>query len=284
MRPSNEIRMEAMKMLTGTRWFWRIIASYLILSAVNFAVTSGLDHAYASLGVQTWETFAEAYKKAQSAGLDLAVPAGREAWRMTLASSFQTLVQFLFSGIMLFGFVAVLLRCVRNEAEGWFRDSLSGFRQPIAMLWLTLLMTLKVLLWALLFIVPGIIALYRYALAWYIKAENPMLGAEECLERSGAIMEGRKWQLFTFSLWYLFLFLMALIPAIFGSAVAKIAATVTGSADSLVVKIALITGQIVSQVLLVVVIANAGVGQAVFYRDAKAEAESENGANGQMIE
>ena len=49
---------------------------------------------------------------------------------------------------------------------------------------LNLLITLKVIAWSLLFVIPGIVAAYRYSMATYIMAENPGMQATEAIERS----------------------------------------------------------------------------------------------------
>ena len=59
-----------------------------------------------------------------------------------------------------------------------------------------LLMILYTLLWMLLFIIPGIVAMYRYAMTYYILAENPELSASEAIERSKEVMNGNKWRFF----------------------------------------------------------------------------------------
>ncbi|MEN6636944.1 MAG: DUF975 family protein [Clostridiaceae bacterium] len=61
---------------------------------------------------------------------------------------------------------------------------------------LRLLMTVKILLWTLLLIIPGIVAAYRYSMAPFIMAENPDLSATESVERSKQLMAGNKWRLF----------------------------------------------------------------------------------------
>jgi len=59
-----------------------------------------------------------------------------------------------------------------------------------------LLVALYVFLWTLLFIVPGIIATYSYALTRFILAEHPELRAGEALARSKTLMRGNRWRLF----------------------------------------------------------------------------------------
>ena len=59
-----------------------------------------------------------------------------------------------------------------------------------------LLQTVYVFLWSLLFIIPGIMAGYSYAMTGYILAENPHLTASEAIERSKQMMYGNRRRLF----------------------------------------------------------------------------------------
>ena len=51
-------------------------------------------------------------------------------------------------------------------------------------------------LWSLLFIIPGIVASYSYAMTGYILAEHPELTASEAIERSKEMMSGTRFRLF----------------------------------------------------------------------------------------
>ena len=55
---------------------------------------------------------------------------------------------------------------------------------------------LYVFLWSLLFIIPGIVAGYSYAMTDYILAEHPELTAGEAIEQSKAMMYGNRFRLF----------------------------------------------------------------------------------------
>lgn len=68
---------------------------------------------------------------------------------------------------------------------------------------LSLLMTIKILLWSLLFFVPGIIASIRYSMAPYYLAENPELSPWQALEKSKQAM--RESKLFYFALIFSFM-------------------------------------------------------------------------------
>lgn len=61
---------------------------------------------------------------------------------------------------------------------------------------LRIVMGIFIFLWALLFIIPGIVAAYRYSMATYIMAENPDIGIMEAIEASKSMMADRKWKLF----------------------------------------------------------------------------------------
>ncbi|MCR5790803.1 MAG: DUF975 family protein [Lachnospiraceae bacterium] len=59
---------------------------------------------------------------------------------------------------------------------------------------------LYLFLWTLLFIIPGIIKAYSYALVPYIRADQPELGANDTITLSRHMMNGNKWKMFVFDL------------------------------------------------------------------------------------
>ena len=65
---------------------------------------------------------------------------------------------------------------------------------------LSALKTIYLMLWSLLFFIPGIIKSYSYALAEFISRENPEKTATECLDESKELMYGHKMDLFLFDL------------------------------------------------------------------------------------
>lgn len=75
-----------------------------------------------------------------------------------------------------------------------------AFKQYGRYLGTALLMTVFVFLWSLLFIIPGIVKGYAYAMTPYIMHEHPELSPNECIDRSKAMMKGYKWKLFLLDL------------------------------------------------------------------------------------
>ncbi len=59
-----------------------------------------------------------------------------------------------------------------------------------------LLMTIFVLLWMLLLIIPGLIKSLSYAMSFYILSDHPDIEPMEAIDRSMAMMDGNKWKLF----------------------------------------------------------------------------------------
>ena len=68
-------------------------------------------------------------------------------------------------------------------------------------------MDLRVFLWALLFVIPGIYKKYQYRMVPYILAERPDMGYKEVLQMSRDMMNGEKWHAFvldlSFILWHM---------------------------------------------------------------------------------
>lgn len=65
---------------------------------------------------------------------------------------------------------------------------------------LRLMMGILTGLWSLLFVIPGVVATYRYVLAPYLMAEHPEMGVMEAISQSKALMRGNKWRLFCLKL------------------------------------------------------------------------------------
>ena len=85
------------------------------------------------------------------------------------------------------------------------------FTQLLGGLWLTIVYGVRILLWSLLFIVPGIIKAFSYSLCFFIKIENPNEKASLCIRKSVELMKGRRERLFIQYLLYLLISMLASI-------------------------------------------------------------------------
>lgn len=81
-----------------------------------------------------------------------------------------------------------------------FGDMFKGFSDLWSAIKVNFLMALFIMLWSLLFYIPGIVKSYSYSMAPYILAENPGMGAREAINRSKQMMNGHKMELFVIHL------------------------------------------------------------------------------------
>ncbi|OUQ40978.1 hypothetical protein B5E66_00670 [Faecalibacterium sp. An121] len=69
--------------------------------------------------------------------------------------------------------------------------------------WVMFLLNLKIVLWSLLLIVPGIVKSYQYRFVGWLLAENPGMDASRAFEISTMMTDGEKWNIFVLDLSFL---------------------------------------------------------------------------------
>lgn len=119
-------------------------------------------------------------------------------------------VQFVFGGVVRLGFCRFWLKAQDGE-EPAFKDLFSRFNRFGDGFLLNLLMGLYIVLWMLLFIIPGIIASYSYSMAHYIMEENPEMKASEAIRASKELMRGHKAELFVLNLSFIGWMLLSIL-------------------------------------------------------------------------
>ena len=109
------------------------------------------------------------------------------------------------------GLLLFVLNTVRGTGAA-LGNLLDGFAQFWRILLLQIVSGIFIALWSLLFIVPGIIAAYRYSLAFFILLDHPEYGVMDCLRESKRLTQGRKMELFKLDLSFLGWMLLASLP------------------------------------------------------------------------
>lgn len=102
---------------------------------------------------------------------------------------------FVLGGPIALSFAYFYLTIIREQRIDT-NELKQGFSRFVPALLTNILATLFILLWALLLIIPGIMAAYSYAMAFYVLRDQPELGPREALARSKALMHGNRWKLF----------------------------------------------------------------------------------------
>ena len=103
------------------------------------------------------------------------------------------------SAVISAGYCGMCLKVSRGK-EAVFMDMFSSFDRFFRFLWLIILRAVFIFLWSLLFVIPGIIAAYRYSQAIFVMHDNPDLTARQCLAASSEMMAGHKLELFVLQL------------------------------------------------------------------------------------
>ena len=113
------------------------------------------------------------------------------------ATGIGSIATILLGGFFLFGLARVFLQLVRGQKDKVeVSDLFSGSSEFGSLIVLNLLVGLFTFLWALLFIIPGIVKSYAYSMAFYIKHDHPEYDWKQCIDESQRYMKGYKWQLF----------------------------------------------------------------------------------------
>jgi uncharacterized membrane protein len=112
------------------------------------------------------------------------------------------LISLIISGPMSLGAAIFSLSLSRNQ-NARLEQIFDGFFRFSTSLGAYLLMLLFILLWAILLIIPGIIAALSYAMTFYILADDDSIGAMEAIDKSKEMMYGYKWKFFLLNLRFL---------------------------------------------------------------------------------
>lgn len=107
-------------------------------------------------------------------------------------------------------FQRLLTQQENDLTPNMFRIALDNYWHKV---WGMLLVAIFTSLWTLLLIVPGIIKAFSYALTPYILEEYPELGANDAIDRSRAMMQGHKFDLFYLYLSFIGWFFLCLLTA-----------------------------------------------------------------------
>jgi uncharacterized membrane protein len=105
------------------------------------------------------------------------------------------------------GYTAYAMRLSRGQRAD-FDDFLTGLRMFGKVLCVELLMFFYIWLWSMLFVIPGVIAAYRYRMALYIQLDHPEYSASACIDLSKQLTAGHKTELFTLDLSFLWYYLL----------------------------------------------------------------------------
>jgi len=131
---------------------------------------------------------------------------------VSMASGVASLLLSIFVAFHLqYGYDVSILGFERTGEKVKVEGLFDGFRDYGRVLATSLLMALYIFLWTLLLIVPGIIKGFSYSQIYYIMRDNPEMKNNAAIERSMAMMDGHKWELFCLMLSFIGWILLGII-------------------------------------------------------------------------
>ena len=173
------------------------------------------------------------------------------------------IVMIVISGAGKLGYAIFNLKLVDNKDPA-FSDLFSQFDRLGAGFCMNFLKSLFIFLWSLLFVIPGIIKSYSYAMTQYILAEHPEMTAMEAITESRHIMDENKWRLFCLDFSFIGWRLLRVIPTLIALAFISRSATVSGN---LAVFLCMILCSIPSFIGSLFLMPYQEAAYAAFYRD-----------------
>ena len=129
-----------------------------------------------------------------------------------ILSTFVSILTSLLSVLLGAGF-AMYCMAIRRGERAEYLTLFDGFSFVGKLIALTIVTYAFIWLWSMLFVIPGIVAAYRYRFAAYNLYENPGISVMEALEMSKRQTMGYKGQIFALDLSYIGWTLLASLPA-----------------------------------------------------------------------
>jgi len=104
-------------------------------------------------------------------------------------------------GPMYYGLFYISTNVLRGE-KAEFMDVFKGMKDGMLgkNLFATFLLGMFIVLWSLLFIIPGIIAMLRYSFTFLILRDNPDMSANEARKRSCELTKGHKGKILVYTI------------------------------------------------------------------------------------
>ena len=203
---ASELRAKAWDSLRGNYWNAVLVA---FIAAIFGAAISGYGTSF-NLNISQ-EDLNVWFEEVPAIVIALLVP-------ITAVLSTLSFARFIIGGVVQLGYANYLLKQQDREI-GSVKDLFSKFDHFGQGFLQSFLRGLYIFLWSLLFVIPGIIKVFSYAMTPFIMVDNPNMTAKEAITASKQLMRGHKWELFCLSFsfigWQLLVVLTAGIGSIF---------------------------------------------------------------------
>lgn len=179
------------------------------------------------------------------------------------------IVTLVISGAGKLGYAIFNLKLVDNK-EVSISDLFSQFHRLGEGFCMNFLLALYTTLWTLLFIIPGIIKGFSYAMTPYILAENPGMTVSEAITKSRQIMDGNKFRLFCLGISFIGWTTLCVLPSLI---LMLIIFGIAGNTQELTTLLWIIPASIPAFIGSLFLTPYVEAANAAFYRDVSGTAE-----------
>ena len=133
-------------------------------------------------------------------------------WGIFAYSVIMGIVSFIVGGAAQLGYARFNLQLADGK-DAKISDLFSQFHRLADGFLMSLLQTVYLIGWTMLFVIPGIVKSFSYAMTPYVLYENPHLSPNEAITESRSIMDGNKLDLFLLHLSFIGWNILAGIPS-----------------------------------------------------------------------
>ncbi len=120
-----------------------------------------------------------------------------------MVSLFFSIFMTLYVIVMSVGYCWYIMKIARNQTDAGYSDLSIGLELLPKVVILAILQFVFISLWSMLFFFPGLIAMYRYRMCYYVLLDDPEISPMEALRRSKKLMQGHKMDLLVLDLSFL---------------------------------------------------------------------------------
>lgn len=184
---ASDFRLQARRALSG-KWFVAAIAS-MIASTLGAANGFGFSFDFSSMEA---EEMPESFEQGAEQAVEALLP---YLGMIIIAALCCVVITVILGSVVSVGYAEFNLDLV-DKFTPRISTLFSHFNQLKSAVCASLMIFVQVFVGLILFVIPGIILSYRYAMTWFVLAENPGISAREAMAKSRDIMWHNKWKLF----------------------------------------------------------------------------------------
>lgn len=195
MKQNYEYRREAKDIMDGK--YGKVIITHILL-AIIAGLPGGIGQTFEpKYEVISWVPFER-----------ILVEAGNPA-----LVQFFNLISFILTAIISYAIVSMYISMTKNNTESSIESVIKvGFvEQPVRSVIHSFIVTVFTFLWTLLLVIPGIMAIYKYAMGFYILSKESNISAYDAVVKSKELMMGNRMKLFMLDMSYLVWYLIGIL-------------------------------------------------------------------------